>query len=202
MKRFFWGVAFFSFFLSFFGYVYAAKWEKVSSEFKRKPRSFLFGVYGALNNRGFSEDVYSKYISSSIKNSDEFPIGYGVGIFTLFSINKYVSSEWRGHKFFYVYFDGEYLVERNCYTYIYTKKVKEVPLVSLNQMFFVRSYIPILKVFYGFGLNEVIGESDFPNWGFASTFGVEFLFAYVGIYFSYNPSEEYSWFELRAGLIF
>jgi len=61
---------------------------------------------------------------------------------------------------------------------------------------------PIFKIFYGFGVNEIVGRTDFPNWGFSSTFGIEFLFVYTGIYFSYNPNDEYSWFEIRVGTMF
>ena len=132
-----WGVVFL-----FCENLYAEKWINVKSEFKSGSKKFIFGIFGALNNRGFSNELYKEY-SKTIGVT----LGCGLGIFELFSIDSIVSREWKGHKSFYFYLDGEYIVERNSYTFLYNSLVKKTKLLSLNQMFIVRSYIPIFKIF-------------------------------------------------------
>ncbi len=157
----------------------------VKTEFDYKPRSFVPLFF--LGSQFRSQDYMQ---GSDIVET----LGLGGGFLYHAPADKF----WKGHKFFYYYFDGEFQQEWN-------PGRQDDPFnfqFVFNPGIMIRSYIPFMKIFYGAGLSFRLGSSDFEPWGVYGQAGIEVYRVFLSFRLVGSPGEGIVHNEIRLGYMF
>jgi len=157
------------------------------SEFHREAKKFRPVVFGSYNQRGVQ-----------VIGDRPFNDNLGVGIGTFYNVP--LSNQWVGHKLFYLYFDFEVSQEAVLFNNPYPGGTKAN--VSTNPGIFLRHWIPMVKIFYGMGLNARLLPTEYDSWGIYGQAGIQISNAYISGTVIAHPGQTNMEMEYRVGWMF